>query len=199
MLHQSQKTDSVSIQSIELRKQIKLSLPKREVSLSTLWRRIFSNIYSIYEDDLQLGKLMENCLLLKLYRKLRKMFLSLSWTCVAFTSGVLASVQLGRPTEIWRPGNVRPKWRHISRGCMSPRTFFKFGSRKWAFPTFWGHFWAKSKGLKSHLAIHILTQIYFLCHTSLLDSGWDRRCSITFTLTALTATLDAAVQEVTGS
>ena len=30
----------------------------------------------IYEDDLQLGKLKENCLLLKLYRKLRKMFLS---------------------------------------------------------------------------------------------------------------------------
>ena len=30
-----------------------------------------------------------------------------------------------------------------------------------AFPAFWGHFWAKSKGLKSHLAIHILTQIYF--------------------------------------
>ena len=29
------------------------------------------------EDDLQLGKLKENCLLLKLYRKLRKMFLSL--------------------------------------------------------------------------------------------------------------------------
>ena len=25
-----------------------------------------------YEDDLQLGKLKENCLLLKLYRKLRK-------------------------------------------------------------------------------------------------------------------------------
>ena len=30
----------------------------------------------IYEDDLQFGKLKENCLLLKLYRKLRKMFLS---------------------------------------------------------------------------------------------------------------------------
>ena len=30
----------------------------------------------MYEDDLQLGKLKENCLLLKLYRKLRKMFLS---------------------------------------------------------------------------------------------------------------------------
>ena len=28
------------------------------------------------KDDLQLGKLKENCLLLKLYRKLRKMFLS---------------------------------------------------------------------------------------------------------------------------
>ena len=27
------------------------------------------------KDDLQLGKLKENCLLLKLYRKLRKMFL----------------------------------------------------------------------------------------------------------------------------
>ena len=26
------------------------------------------------KDDLQLGKLKENCLLLKLYRKLRKMF-----------------------------------------------------------------------------------------------------------------------------
>ena len=35
------------------------------------------NIYIyIYEDDLQLGKLKENCLLLKLYRKLRKMLLS---------------------------------------------------------------------------------------------------------------------------
>ena len=31
---------------------------------------------NIYEDDLQLGKLKENCLLLKLYRKLRKMFLN---------------------------------------------------------------------------------------------------------------------------
>ena len=30
----------------------------------------------IYEDDLQLGKLKENYLPLKLYRKLRKMFLS---------------------------------------------------------------------------------------------------------------------------
>ena len=30
----------------------------------------------MYEDDLQLGKLKKNCLLLKLYRKLRKMFLS---------------------------------------------------------------------------------------------------------------------------
>ena len=31
----------------------------------------------IYENDLQLGKLKVNCLLLKLNRKLRKMFLSL--------------------------------------------------------------------------------------------------------------------------
>ena len=31
----------------------------------------------MYEDDLQLGELKKNCLLLKLYRKLRKMFLSL--------------------------------------------------------------------------------------------------------------------------
>ena len=30
----------------------------------------------MYEDDLQLGEWKENCLLLKLYRKLRKMFLS---------------------------------------------------------------------------------------------------------------------------
>ena len=30
----------------------------------------------MYEDDLPLGKLKENCLLLKLYRKLRKLFLS---------------------------------------------------------------------------------------------------------------------------
>ena len=30
----------------------------------------------MYEDGLQLGKLKEDCLLLKLYRKLRKMFLS---------------------------------------------------------------------------------------------------------------------------
>ena len=29
----------------------------------------------MYEDDLQLGKLKENCLLFKLYCKLRKMFL----------------------------------------------------------------------------------------------------------------------------
>ena len=36
---------------------------------------IYIYIY-IYEVDLQLGKLKENCLLLKLYRKLRKMFLS---------------------------------------------------------------------------------------------------------------------------
>ena len=31
----------------------------------------------VYEDDLQLGKLKENCLLLKLYRKLRKICLGL--------------------------------------------------------------------------------------------------------------------------
>ena len=39
---------------------------------------IYIYIY-IYEDDLQLGKLEENCLLLKLYRKLRlrNIFLSL--------------------------------------------------------------------------------------------------------------------------
>ena len=30
----------------------------------------------MYEEDLQFGELKENCLLLKLYRKLRKMFLS---------------------------------------------------------------------------------------------------------------------------
>ena len=36
---------------------------------------LLTNIY-VYEDDLQLSKLKENCLLLKLYRKLRKMFLS---------------------------------------------------------------------------------------------------------------------------
>ena len=40
------------------------------------------------------------------------------------------------------------------RSC-PPGKFSKFG-----FWNFW-HFWAKSKGLKSHLAIHILTQIYF--------------------------------------
>ena len=32
-------------------------------------------LYICMKDDLQLGKLMENCLLLKLYRKLRKMLL----------------------------------------------------------------------------------------------------------------------------
>ena len=32
--------------------------------------------YVCMKDDLQLGKLKEHCLLLKLYRKLRKMFLS---------------------------------------------------------------------------------------------------------------------------
>ena len=31
------------------------------------------------KDDLQLGKLKENCLLLKLYRKLRNMFVSPRW------------------------------------------------------------------------------------------------------------------------
>ena len=36
---------------------------------------ILANIF-IYEDDLQLGKLKENCLLLKLYRKLRKISVS---------------------------------------------------------------------------------------------------------------------------
>ena len=34
------------------------------------------NDYICMKDDLQLGKLKENCLLLELYRKLRKMFLS---------------------------------------------------------------------------------------------------------------------------
>ena len=50
-------------------------------------------------------------------------------------SDVLASVQLGRPTEIWRPKNVRPKSRHISTGFggMPPRKYLKFGSRKWHF------------------------------------------------------------------
>ena len=33
-----------------------------------------TKIYTCMKDDLQLGKLKENCLLLKLYRKLRKMF-----------------------------------------------------------------------------------------------------------------------------
>ena len=40
-----------------------------------------------------------------------------------------------RPTEICRPKNVRPKWRHISRGSRGiPRgKCLKFGSRKWHF------------------------------------------------------------------
>ena len=38
--------------------------------------QILKVILAIYEDDLQLGKLKENCLLLKLYRKLRKISVS---------------------------------------------------------------------------------------------------------------------------
>ena len=34
------------------------------------------NVYICMKDDLQLGKLKENCLLLKLYRKLRKMLMT---------------------------------------------------------------------------------------------------------------------------
>ena len=45
------------------------------MAFTTVERYKIIEIY-MYEDDLQLGELKENCLLLKLYRKLRKMFLS---------------------------------------------------------------------------------------------------------------------------
>ena len=80
----------------------------------------------------------------------------------AFTSGVLASVQLGRPTEIWLSKNIRPKSRHISGGGvrgMPPRKIFKIWFSKNGISCILRTLF--SKGLKSHLAIHILTQIYF--------------------------------------
>ena len=40
---------------------------------------IIEYLYICMKDDLQLGKLKENCLLLKLYRKLRNMFVSPRW------------------------------------------------------------------------------------------------------------------------
>ena len=63
-----------------------------------------------------------------------------------WSNAVLASVQLGRPTEILRPRNVRPNWRHISRvgrvqaSPLPPGIFWKFGSRKWHFLHFEGTF-----------------------------------------------------------
>ena len=42
------------------------------LTLQPKWMKIIR--YICMKDDLQLGKLKENCLLLKLYRKLRKMF-----------------------------------------------------------------------------------------------------------------------------
>ena len=51
-----------------------ISIKKTRTEIFCKMRNL--QVIYIYEDDLQLGILKENCLLLKLYRKLRKMFLS---------------------------------------------------------------------------------------------------------------------------
>ena len=68
---------------------------------------------------------------------------------ILISSGVLASVQrfcapekLGQTddTFLGRPGD------------MSSWKCFEIWFSEMAFPAFWGHFWAKSKGLKSHFS-----------------------------------------------
>ena len=98
------------------RKCITISLPTSIWSLSfegIEFRKHFSKVY-IYEDDLQLGKLKENCLLLQLYRKLRKMFLS-----PRRESNLL-------PSEFWQLNgqSVSPETRRL-------RVRFPFGAQKY--------------------------------------------------------------------
>ena len=54
--------------------------------------------------------------------------------------------------QLWRKGGVMLKWRHISRWVRGhvPWKCFEFGVSETTFLAFWGHFWAKYKGLKSH-------------------------------------------------
>ena len=70
---------------------------------------------------------------------------------------MLASVQLGRPTEILCPRDVRPNWRHISRGPGGgddlSANFWNLVLANSISCRFSGHFWAKSKGLKWHFLI----------------------------------------------
>ena len=57
---------------------------------------------------------------------------------------------------------VRAKWRHISMGFggMDPPEHFWNLVLGNGISCILRKFWAKSKGLKSHLALHILTEIY---------------------------------------
>ena len=92
--------------------------------------RVYQNLICIYtdslcmKDDLQLGKLKENCLLLKLYRKLRKIFLSprreyisrllFSSTCVALTNRCISWRSLCHLS----PGSSMVRASHwTSEGC----------------------------------------------------------------------------------
>ena len=64
------------------------------------------------------------------------------------------------------PWTFTVKWQHISVGGsrgMTPWKYFEFWVSKTAFPAFWGHFWAKYKGLKWHFltAYRAILKKYF--------------------------------------
>ena len=74
-------------------------------------------------------------------------------------SGVMASVQLGRPTEILCLKNIRRNWRQICRGrfrAMPPGKFLKFGSRKWHFLHFECTFEQNLKVLNHFLIVYVI-------------------------------------------
>ena len=85
---------------------------------------------------------------------------------------------------------------------MPPGKFLKFGSRKWHFLHFEDTFEQKSKGLKSHLVIYILTQIYFFIKIKAEVGKQAISIEIIvivkiFLRPQHSAILDAAVQEAT--
>ena len=55
------------------------------------------------------------------------------------------------------PWALTVKWRHISVGGSMTPCKFEFWVSETAFPVFWGYFWAKYKGLKTHsLTVYLI-------------------------------------------